>query len=224
MTIVKENVFGGSELGVYLSLNNQYFIHPPKIQPKLLDHVKLINPEIITIETFIGGGAVVGSLLAMNSHGIIVPVTIQDDELEILRQNMKSDFQITIIDSEHNAFGNLVLCNDHGAIISSRLVDAQEAIATALNVPVKVHDFAGTDLPGACGLANNKGVVVHPMISEEDAEIIAKFLKVEIDVSTVNTGIPYPNGGAVVNDFGGIFGRNCTGPEIQRITEILELE
>ena len=224
MTIIKENVFGGPEIGVYLALNNQYFIHPPKIQPKWLDHVKRINPEAISIETFIGGTAVTGSLVAMNSFGMVVPSTIKDDELEILKNAMKSDFQITVVESEHNAFGNLILCNDHGAIISSRLVDAQEAIAAALKVPVKVLDFAGTDLPGSCGLANNKGVVVHPMITDGDAEIIADFLKVEIDVSTVNTGIPYPNSGVIVNDFGGIFGQSCTGPEMQRINEILELD
>ncbi len=224
MPIIKENIFGGPEIGAYLALNNEYFIHPPKMNPNILDDVNKINPDIITMETFIGGGATIGAFVALNSKGIIVPSIIADDELDILRNNMKKDYQIAIIDTEHNAFGNLVLCNDHGAIISSRLVDAQDSIAKALKVPVEIMDFAETDLPGSCGLSNNNGVVVHPMILEHDAEKIAKILKCEIDVSTVNTGDPFLGGGAIVNDYGGIFGRECTGPEIQRIAEILNLD
>ncbi|MHA1794612.1 MAG: translation initiation factor IF-6 [Promethearchaeota archaeon] len=223
MPIKKENIFGGSNLGVYLAMNNSYFIHPPKINPKIVEFVKKINPNMVVIETFIGGSAVVGSLVAMNSKGIILPHNILDSELEILRANMTHDFQISIIETDANAFGNLILCNDHGAIISPKIGEAKDVISQALNVPVEILAFAGSNLSGSCGLANNKGVLVHPMISEDDAEIIAKVLKVEIDVSTINTGNPYLGGGAVVNDYGALFGRDSTGPEIQRLLEVLQI-
>jgi translation initiation factor 6 (eIF-6) len=45
----------------------------------------------------------------------------------------------------------------------------------------------------------------------------------EIDVSTVNRGIPYLSSGAIVNDNSGIFGLECTGPEMQRMTLVLGL-
>jgi len=109
-------------------------------------------------------------------------------------------------------------------IISSKIEDARDAIQEALKVPVEVLDFAESDLPGSCGIANNKGVIVHPLISEQEAEKIAKVMQVEIDVSTVNCGKPYVGGGMIVNDYGAIFGRETTGPEIQRVIEVLQLE
>lgn len=224
MPILKELIYGNQEVGTYLALNNDYFLYPQRINPKIVDFIKHSQPDIVTIETFIAGSPVIGSFVAMNSFGMIVPDLITDDELEILQKNTKKDFQITSISVEDNAFGNLVLCNDKGAIISPKLEEAKDIIQKALKVPVRVLRFADSDLAGSCGLANNSGVLVHPMITEEEAIIIEKTLKVDIDVSTVNCGSPYLGGGATVNDSIAIFGQNSTGPELQRIMELLQLE
>ena len=224
MPILKEAIYGNQEVGTYLALNNDYFLYPQKINPKIVEFIKQVRPDIVTIETFIAGSPVIGSFVAMNSYGMIVPDLITDDELEILQKNTKKEFQITSISVEDNAFGNLVLCNDKGAIISPKLEEARDIIEKALKVPTRVLRFADSDLAGSCGLANNSGVLVHPMITEEEAAIIEKILKVEIDVSTVNCGSPYLGGGAIVNDSIAIFGQDSTGPELQRIMEILDLE
>ena len=224
MPILKEAIYGNQEVGTYLALNNDYFLYPQKINPKIVEFIKQVRPDIVTIETFIAGSPVIGSFVAMNSYGMIVPDLITDDELEILQKNTKKEFQITSISVEDNAFGNLVLCNDKGAIISPKLEEARDIIEKALKVPTRVLRFADSDLAGSCGLANNSGVLVHPMITEEEAAIIEKTLKVEIDVSTVNCGSPYLGGGAIVNDSIAIFGQDSTGPELQRIMEILDLE
>lgn len=225
MPVKKENVYGGPSLGVYLAVNNRYFLHPPKIKSPLPTFARQIFSDIIVIETFIGGSSVLGALVAMNSFGIIIPSTVGDDELELLRAQMDKDFQITVIDAGgDNAFGNLILCNDKGAIISPLLAEAKDIIETTLKVPVTILGFAESDLPGSCGLANNHGVVVHPLITEQEAEIIANVLQVEIDVGTINCGSPYLGGGAILNDTGAMFGRETTGPEIQRIMDVLQLE
>ncbi len=225
MPILKEIIYGNQEVGTYLALNNDYFLYPQKINPKIVEFIKINRPEIITIETFIAGSPVLGSFVAMNSYGMIVPDLIHDDELEFLQKNTKKDFQITSISHEDNAFGNLILCNDKGAIISPKLEEAKEIIEKALNVPARVLRFAGSDLAGSCGLANNSGVLLHPMVTEEEAEIIGKTLHVDdVDVSTVNCGSPYLGGGVIVNDSVAIFGQNSTGPEMQRILEILNLD
>ena len=223
MPILKEAIYGNQEVGTYLALNNDYFLYPQKINPKIVEFIKQVRPDIVTIETFIAGSPVIGSFVAMNSYGMIVPDLITDDELEILQKNTKKEFQITSISIEDNAFGNLILCNDKGAIISPKLEEARDIIEKALKVPTRVLRFADSDLAGSCGLANNSGVLVHPMITEEEAAIIEKTLKVEIDVSTVNCGSPYLGGGAIVNDSIAIFGQDSTGPELQRIMEILNL-
>jgi translation initiation factor 6 len=224
MAIIKEHVYGGPSIGVYLSLSNKYFLYPSKVNPNLIQSIQAAQPDLILIETFIGGSSVVGSLTVMNSHGILVPSTILDEELAKLEGAMDKKYKIAEIEAEDNAFGNLVLCNDKGAIISPKLANAKQMIAKTLNVPVKIYEFAKSDLPGSCGLVNNHGVVVHPMISETEAEVVATTLGVEIDVSTINCGNPYLGGGAIVSDFLAIFGRETTGPEIQRMTEILHLE
>ena len=224
MPILKEAIYGNQEVGTYLALNNDYFLYPQKINPKIVEFIKQVRPDIVTIETFIAGSPVIGSFVAMNSYGMIVPDLITDDELELLQKNTKKEFQITSISLEDNAFGNLVLCNDKGAIISPKLEEARDIIEKALKVPTRVLRFADSDLAGSCGLANNSGVLVHPLITEEEAAIIEKTLQVEIDVSTVNCGSPYLGGGAIVNDSIAIFGQDSTGPELQRIMEILDLE
>ena len=224
MPILKEIVYGGSNIGVCLALNNDYFLYPPKINPKIVDFITKNRPEITQIETFIAGSAVIGSFIAMNSYGMLVPEIITDDELNNLQKNTKKDFKITKLDLEHNAFGNLVLCNDKGAVISPKIEDAKDIIQNALNVPVKVLRFAESDLSGSCGITNNFGVLLHPMVTEDEAEIIEKVLKVDVDVSTINCGNPYLGGGLIVNDYEAIFGRESTGPELQRIMEILHLE
>ncbi len=223
MPIVKENVYGGPNIGVFLRMNNQYLLYPPKINPKLLELIQEMDPTLNCIETFIAKSSVLGSYVAMNSFGMVVPHLISDDELDTLRGLMQKNFQIVEIETESNAFGNLILCNDQGAILSSKLKDIQAIIAGALKVPVKIFDFAQSNLPGACGIANNHGVLVHPLTTEQDADVIASTLHVDIDVSTINCGSPYLGGGAIVNDRCGIFGRESTGPEIQRLMEVLNL-
>ncbi|MFW9782480.1 MAG: translation initiation factor 6, partial [Candidatus Heimdallarchaeota archaeon] len=138
--------------------------------------------------------------------------------------NLKDDYQIGTIKSIDNAFGNLILCNDKGAIISSLLKDFKHEIENILNVESEIFEFTNNYLPGSIGLANNNGCVVHPLTNDKEIEQISSILRVsEVDVSTVNRGIPYLSSGATVNDYSGIFGLACTGPEMMRMTDILGL-
>lgn len=131
MPIVKENVYGGPNIGVFLRMNNQYLLYPSKINPKLLELIQEMDPTLNCIETFIAKSSVLGSYVAMNSFGMVVPHLISDEELDTLRGLMQKNFQIVEIETESNAFGNLILCNDQGAILSSKLQDIQDIIASA---------------------------------------------------------------------------------------------
>lgn len=224
MGILKDLVFGGPNIGIYLALNNNIFLYPPNTNPKIVKFIQDSSPNINLIETYINRASVLGVYIAMNSNGMIVPSIINDDELEKIRAQVPKDFVIAAIETEDNAYGNLILCNDKGAILSPLLVDAQKIIEKTLKVPTQILNFAKSKLPGSCSLVNNKGVVVHPLTSEKEAETIAEVLKVNIDVSTINCGNPFLRGGAIVNDTIGIFGRTITGPEIQRITEIMQIQ
>lgn len=226
MTILKYQLFGKNSIGVYLTVNNLFGLYPSTLFDFAVKKIKNTFKQPF-FPSSINNSTLLGVYAISNSHGIVLPHIIRDDELNRLRsysQNFGKDYQIGVIKSIDNAYGNLILCNDKGAIISSLLKDYKQEIENILNVNTEIFEFANNYLPGSIGLVNNNGCVVHPLTSDEEVEQISSILKVnEVDVSTVNRGIPYLSSGASVNDYSGIFGLNCTGPEMMRMTSILGL-
>ena len=226
MTILKYQIFGSNSVGVYLTVNNAYGLYPSILLEPVVEKIKSVFKEPF-YPFSINNSNLVGVYTASNKYGIIVPHIIREDELNQLKkysEKLNNDYQIGVLRSKDNAFGNLIVCNDKGAIISSFLEDYKEQIEDTLKVETVVYEFVNNYLPGSISLANNKGCLVHPLATDEEIEIISEILKVEeIDVSTVNRGIPYLSSGAIVNDQSGIFGNACTGPEMMRLSNVLML-
>ncbi len=221
--ILRAQIFGRSLIGVYLAANNSFILYPPTLLSTLLEKFKTTFKAPFYPLT-INNSNLLGVYTASNKYGIIVPHIIREDELNNLELHVKESSQIGVLKSIDNAFGNLILCNDKGAIISSFLENYKTEIEDILNVEVVIYEFADYYLPGSISLANNFGCLVHPLSTDSEIEIISSILKVdEVDVSTVNRGVPYLRSGAIVNDESGIFGVNCTGPELMRITSVLHL-
>lgn len=223
MAIIKSQVFGQSVIGVYLTANNSFILYPPTLLKPILKNFKTVFDEPFYPVT-INNSNLIGVYTTSNKYGIIVPHIIRDDELDYLKSSMTESIQIGILKSIDNAFGNLIICNDKGAIISSFLSNYRREIEDILNVETVVYEFANYNLPGSIALTNNNGCLVHPLSTDEEVEYIASVLRVdEVDVSTVNRGTPYLNSGAIVNDKSGIFGSECTGPELMRLSSVLDL-
>ncbi len=226
MTILKYQIFGKNSVGVYLTVNNAYGLYPSILLKPFVEKIKSVFKEPF-YPFSINNSNLIGVYTASNKNGIIVPHIIREDELHQLKkysEKLNNDYQIGVLRSKDNAFGNLILCNDKGAIISSFLKDYKEQIEDTLKVETVVYEFVNNNLPGSISLTNNKGCLVHPLATDEEIEIISEILKVEeIDVSTVNRGIPYLSSGAIVNDQSGIFGNACTGPEMMRLSNVLML-
>ena len=223
MAIIRAQLYGRSLIGVYLAANNSYILYPPILLKPLLKKFKTIFEEPFFPLT-INNSNLLGVYTASNKYGIIVPDIIREDELNNLKSYVKETSQIGVLNSIDNAFGNLILCNDKGAIISSFLEKYKTEIEDILNVEAVIYEFADYYLPGSISLANNHGCLVHPLSNDDEIEHVSSILKVdEVDVSTVNRGIPYLSSGAIVNDRSGIFGVDCTGPEMMRITSVLHL-
>ncbi len=221
--ILRAQIFGRSLIGVYLAANNSFILYPPTLMSTLLEKFKNTFKAPFYPLT-INNSNLLGVYTASNKYGIIVPHIIREDELNNLELHVKESSQIGVLKSIDNAFGNLILCNDKGAIISSFLENYKTEIEDILNVEAVIYEFADYYLPGSISLANNFGCLVHPLSTDSEIEIISSILKVdEVDVSTVNRGVPYLRSGAIVNDESGIFGVNCTGPELMRITSVLHL-
>ena len=223
MVIIRAQVYGRSLIGVYLAANNSYILYPPTLLNPLLKKFKTIFEEPFFPLT-INNSNLLGVYTASNKYGIIVPDIIREDELNNLKSYVKETSQIGVLKSIDNTFGNLILCNDKGAIISSFLENYKKQIEDILNVEAIIYEFADYYLPGSISLANNYGCLVHPLSNDDEIEHVSSILKVDdVDVSTVNRGIPYLSSGAIVNDKSGIFGVDCTGPEMMRITSVLHL-
>ncbi|TFG08286.1 MAG: translation initiation factor IF-6 [Promethearchaeota archaeon] len=223
MAILKSQVFGGSLIGVYLVANNLYILYPRLLLKSILSKFKALF-DLPLYPLTINNSNLIGVYTASNKHGIIVPNITKEEEIEVLESYLDGGSQIGILKSIDNAFGNLILCNDKGAIISPLLKEHRKQVEDILDVETVVYEFAGSNLPGSISLANNYGCVVHPLASDEEVEHINSILKVnETDVSTINRGIPYLSAGAIVNDNNGIFGQESTGPELMRLTSVLNL-
>ncbi len=223
LAIIRAQIFGRSLIGVFLTANNSYILYPPTLLKQLLKKFKNIFKEPFYPLT-INNSNLLGVYSVSNKYGIIVPHIIREDELNSLKSYVNESIQIGILKSIDNAFGNLILCNDNGAIISSFLKPYKTEIEDILNVEAVIYEFANYYLPGSISLANNYGCLVHPLSTDDEIDYISSVLKVdEVDVSTVNRGVPYLSSGAIVNDKSGVFGVDCTGPEMMRITSVLQL-
>lgn len=227
MGIVKEKLFGSVDLGVYMVLNNNFLLIPTNTPKEKINsflkpfsHIENFGVFLMTVNQ----SPLLGAYIASNSNGLLVPSIMSDPEFEELEE-ICTKYGITckVVDSKDNALGNLVLCNNNGAIISTELSGNVQEIQDILDVEVMILNYAKTRVPGSCGVANNKGCCVHPLITEEEAQMVCEILKVPVDVSTINMGNPYIRAGALVNDFGGIFGYDSSGPELMRLTNMLDL-
>lgn len=166
----------------------------------------------------IGGTDLIGLFATGNSNGLVVPDLVRDHEAEQLRD---SDVPFHIVEDRYTAIGNLILCNDTGCIISPHLEDHRDAIADGLDVPVETGTVAGLNIPGSCGVATNKGVLLHRDATEDELAHVEDVLGVDADIGSVNFGSPYVHSGILANSTDLLIGPNTTGPETQRIQDAL---
>lgn len=179
--------------------------------------------KVKTIFTTIGYSLLIGALACANSKGIILPHFIREEEIEPIRA-VASDTNITVMETKRTAYGNMVLANDYGAIADSRLhQETLKLISETLDVEVVPGEIAGLPYVGSLAVATNKGVLAHPLIKEEEQELLKDVLCVPLDVGTVNCGIPYVRTGLLGNSYGAVVGLLTTGPELFIIENALDL-
>ncbi|MFB6207898.1 MAG: translation initiation factor IF-6 [Candidatus Nanohaloarchaea archaeon] len=212
MEIQRYNYLGNTNIGFYAVIAGDQAVFPPEFKQK-------DGFETDYAETYLAKTRLVGLFAAGNSNCILVPDIVTEREMDKLDE---SGIDYRVIDSNDTALGNLILANDSGAVISPRLEAHQDEIEEALDVEVKVAEIAGIPSPGACGVANSHGVLLHRDTSEEEAELVRDVLEVEeVDIGTVNMGSPYIGSGLLANDSMILVGEDTTGPETGRIDRTL---
>lgn len=221
MAIFRMNILGSPNIGVYTITTNAFTIVPAKISQTKTEKLRdYLGGEVAC--TTIGGTMLIGVLAAANSNGIILPYFTSDEEIEIIKTVFNGN--VERIESKRTALGNLVLANDKGAIIGESMIrekEAVEKIKEALDVELEYGRIADLPYVGSLAVATNKGVLAHPMLKDEEKRLLQDVLKTQVDVGTINGGVPYVSSGLLANDNGVIIGNLTTGPEIIMISNVL---
>ncbi len=221
MPISLLDIRGSPNIGVYTVTTDLYTLIPVRISKAKVDKIRsYLKTQVIY--TSIGDSTLLGALSAANSNGMVVPYYARDEEVDRIKRAV--DENIIKIYSKKTALGNLILVNDRGALISPDIAEDRETvrrIEDALDVEAAQGTIAGLPYVGSLAVTTNKGTLAHPMLRDDERELLEDVLKVPVDVGTVNHGVPYVASGLMANSFGVLAGFSTTGPEIVMLSNSL---
>jgi len=219
VTITTGDIFGHTQVGVYLSVVGDILFHPRALDDATVEELAS-SFDMEMYPFLVGGSSLLGSLLRGNSRGIAVADIATEGELD----ELTSFCDVVVMESGINAAGNLIECNEHGAVVSPIVPqNGVDMIGEVLGVDAIRCKVAGYDTVGSMLVANGKGALAHPDISKTEAEAIEAAMKVPVVVGTVTFGSPYVGAGCAASDTNALVGSGSTGPELNRIEDALGL-
>jgi len=219
--VVLSDVFGDPNVGIFSFANERLTILPAGVSPKKLASFE----HALGVDAFAVGIAdsrLVGIYVTGNSNSIIVPYITTGPELRLLET---VGVRVEVLPERRTALGNIVLCNDYGAVLDPRLKPPTvDAINKVLDVPVSTTTIGGLPHVGALASASNNGVLANPIITESEMRKISQTLGVPVEKGTVNSGIPYPKCGVVVNSKGAVVGSLTLGGELLALSRVFQMD
>lgn len=222
MAISLLGFLGTASIGVYSLATEEIAIVPPETSEAKVRRLEECL-RVKVLKTLIGESVLIGALTSANSNGIVFPHYVAEEEVDAVR-SLAPDLNVAVMETKRTAYGNMVLANDKGAIADPRLMGKDLANATdVLGVEVVSGEIAGLPYVGSLATATNRGVLAHPLLKEEEQQLLSEVLKVPVDVGTVNCGIPYVGTGLIANSHGAVAGYVTTGPELFIIGQALDL-
>ena len=217
--IARTDFEGESNVGAYGIATDRFVLTSSNMSEKGLDVIEktfnlpLVQSTVATLDA-------VGLVSVATSNGILVPYTTTDEELA----QLKSASEVTVdwLDDKMTALGNIIIANDNGAMCHPDFdFKARKKISDILGVEVIPGSIAKLPIVGANAIATNNGVIVHPLASSGEIELLAQLLKVHVEVGTVNRGSPYVSLGVLANIDSMIAGTDTTGVELAHISQVL---
>ena len=204
-------------LGVFATVTDNVALVPigtPRMTAEQIEEALRVR----VMQTSIAGSFVVGSLACGNCSGFVVSRYVYAEETRSLQELGN----VQAIPDVMTAVGNIILANDTAAVVHPNLPDrAVKTIADALRVDVRRTTIAGLKTVGMAGVATNKGVLVHPRVSDAEIAILEDVFNLPVDIGTVNFGSPLIGSGLLANSAGYLAGADTTGPELGRIEDAL---
>jgi translation initiation factor 6 len=221
LAVYLSSIVGSASIGVY-ALANDSFVVIPQIVPRKKAEKTAEWLKVQLVHASISGSVLTGALACANSNGILLPNSVQEEELAIIKAAFEGNF--TVMETKKTAYGNLVLANDRGAVVDPRFKEREvKQIAETLGVDAVAGEIAGLPYVGSLAVATNKGVLTHPLLTDDEKELLEEVFKVPVDVGTVNCGIPYVGTGLLANSHAAVAGSMTTGPEMFIIGNALDV-
>jgi translation initiation factor 6 len=221
LAVYLSSIVGSASIGVY-SLANDRFAAIPQMVPRKKAERAAEWLKVQLVYTSISGSVLTGALACANSNGILLPNSVQEEELAIIKSVFEGN--ITVMLTKKTAYGNLVLANDRGAVVDPHFKEREvRQIAETLGVDTVAGEIAGLPYVGSLAVATNKGILAHPLLKDDEKELLEDVFKVPVDVGTVNCGIPYVGTGLLANSHAAVAGSLTTGPEMFIIGNALDV-
>ena len=221
MPVILSDIFGDPNVGVFSFANENIAVLPAGISTRKLDSYReALGTEACSIG--VADSRLVGVYTCGNSNAILLPYIATQEEISKIRS---TGTKVAIMQEKRTALANIILCNDYGAVVDPRLKPRTvSAIEKALKVPVHSGTIGGLPQIGSLAIASNKGVLANPLIDESEKAHIAEVLKVPVSIGTVNSGVPYPKSGIVVNSKGAVVGSHTLGSELLAVSSVFQTD
>ena len=224
MRVLQTEFLGDHNVGLFVRACDKFFLVGNQVDEKRAAAIGR-TLGVGMVRSGIANTDLVGIFSVFNSNGIVIPTIATDSEVSLFRNlAARKGMNFHQCGTKFTAIGNLILCNDKGAAVS-RAITAKEKkmIEDCLDVEADYATAAGIDSVGSCGIATNKGCIMHRDSSEEELDNVQRILGVETDIGTGNFGSPFLGSCATANSDGIVAGDSTTGPEITRMMETLKL-
>jgi translation initiation factor 6 len=221
LKVWQTNFFGDHNLGLYGKACDRICILGRSLEEKREKIEELIKVKSVALS--LSNTDFIGIFCALNENGIVLPKILTNFEKEKFFE-LKKLFGINalVLKSKFTAIGNLILCNGKGALVSPVFGKREkEKIEDCLGVEAVSSKIAGILTVGSCGVATNKGCLLHRDASEEEIRTVEEILKVKADIGSLNFGSPFVGSCSIANSNGALVGESTSGPELVRLQEAL---
>jgi len=211
--------FGNPYVGVFVTASEKWALIPESAPDKVeLAIRRSLGAEVV--RATIGESPLLGILCVINSKGLLLGNLVKEEEVDRIRKAVGDALVVDVLDEiRENALGNMILTNDSTAIVSPLIPPpARTKIADTLDVEVVQMKLGGSNFVGALGVATNRGVLLSPILSDDEVNTLISLMKVpKGGIGTVNRGNVFVKSGVVANSRGALVGFDTTGIEMMRI-------